>query len=233
MIINKIFFSSIILVLSLFAAFVSYEMYSKVKEAKFVQKNFELISKLKNKISTEYNLPLEEISRDDIIANLPNGTQWEKTLLLNSDSSSTLENSSFVTQEGSFEVEKKEKLKVLALEAVSFSNEIKTSDSSKYIFKPQELNNNTEYKNRQFIRVIKETIENIYISAPKNLAVYEELINSQVAKTNIYKDLSGIDTTSSTLTKKALYFSRSLVSSLKNEKSIKNAKVYNLIKDYL
>ncbi len=115
--IGNIWLSSALIVTAIFSASAMYKSYSDLQETRQIQENYEIISNIKTLLAKQYNKNPEDITRDEIIAHLPRGGNWEKVLLLDRNDSSTLENDSLVNSEGKFEISSDEKLKLLALKA--------------------------------------------------------------------------------------------------------------------
>ena len=114
---GNIWLSSALIVTAIFSASAMYKSYSDLQETRQIQENYEIISNIKTLLAKQYNKNPEDITRDEIIAHLPRGGNWEKVLLLDRNDSSTLENDSLVNSEGKFEISSDEKLKLLALKA--------------------------------------------------------------------------------------------------------------------
>jgi hypothetical protein len=114
---GNIWLSSALIVTAIFSAGAMYKSYSDIQEAKQIQEHYEIISEIKTLLAKQYNKNPNEITRDDIIANLPKGENWEKVLLLDRNKDSNLSNKELVNETGNFEISEDEKLKLLALKA--------------------------------------------------------------------------------------------------------------------
>jgi hypothetical protein len=114
---GNIWLSSALTVTAIFSASAMYKSYSDVQEAKQIQENYEIISEIKTLLAKQYNKNPQEITRDEIIANLPKGENWEKVLLLDRNKNSTLTNKEALNSKGNLEISQDEKLKLLALKA--------------------------------------------------------------------------------------------------------------------
>ncbi|MGE4382224.1 MAG: hypothetical protein AB7D41_03400 [Arcobacter sp.] len=114
---GNIWLSSALIVTAIFSAGAMYKSYSDIQEAKQIQEHYEIISEIKTLLAKQYNKNPDEITRDDIIANLPKGENWEKVLLLDRNKDSNLSNKELVNETGNFEISEDEKLKLLALKA--------------------------------------------------------------------------------------------------------------------
>ena len=147
--IGKIWLSSALIITAIFSSSALFKSYSGMQEAKQMQENYEIISDVKTLIATQYNKNPEEITRDEIIAHLPRGKNWEKILLLDRNESSSFsnENKISVNEYGKIEVSKDEKLKLFALKAKSKNiTDVSTvsfdSNTNKYAFDTGELEKN-------------------------------------------------------------------------------------------
>ncbi|WP_121627693.1 hypothetical protein [Poseidonibacter antarcticus] len=115
----NIWVSSALIVTLMFSAGAMYKSYSDVQEAKQVQEHYEIVSKIKTTLAKQYNKNPEEITREEIIAFLPDGGNWDKVLLLDRNSDSSLDNEDdiLINEDGNIEINEDEKLKLLALRA--------------------------------------------------------------------------------------------------------------------
>lgn len=114
---GNIWLSSALIVTAIFSTGAMYKSYSDIQEAKQIQEHYEIISEIKTLLAKQYNKNPDEITRDDIIAILPKGENWEKVLLLDRNKDSNLSNKELVNETGNFEISEDEKLKLLALKA--------------------------------------------------------------------------------------------------------------------
>lgn len=115
--IGNIWLSSALIITAIFSSSALYKSYSDIQEAKQIQENYEIISNIKTLLAKQYNKNPEDVTRDEIIAHLPSGGNWEKILLLDRNESSTLANKELINDEGKFEISEDQKLKLLALKA--------------------------------------------------------------------------------------------------------------------
>lgn len=114
---GNIWISSALIVVAIFSAGALWKSLSDIKEAKQIQEHYEIVKDIKTLIAKQYNKPIEEISRDDIIAHLPKGKNWEKVLLLDRDNSSNISNKALINNQGNITISEDEKLKLHALKA--------------------------------------------------------------------------------------------------------------------
>lgn len=129
--IGNIFISSALVVVVIFSTSALFKSLSDIKEAKEIQEHYEIVKDIKTLLAKQYNKNIEEITRDDIIANLPQGGNWEKVLLLDRNKSSKLSNQDkeFINKDANIEISEDEKLKLLALRA-KLKDTININDSN-------------------------------------------------------------------------------------------------------
>lgn len=132
---GNIWISSALVVIAIFSTGAIYKSYSDIKEAKQIQEHYEIVKYIKTKIALQYNLNPDEITRDDIIAHLPKGENWEKILLLDRDKSSNISNKELINAEGNITISADERLKVLALRAKLLDNSQIEKDGEEYNIK--------------------------------------------------------------------------------------------------
>ena len=145
---GNIWLSSVIIVTAIFSASAMYKSYSDIQAAKQIQEDYQIISEIKTLLAKQYNKNPQDITRDEIIANLPKGKNWEKVLLLDRNESSNLANKALVNSDGDFVISQDEKLKLLALKAklkniTDISTITVDSTTKKYTFNVGENNKNT------------------------------------------------------------------------------------------
>lgn len=114
---GNIWLSSALIVTAIFSAGAMYKSYSDIQEAKQIQEHYEIIFEIKTLLAKQYNKNPQDITRDEIIAHLPKGGNWEKVLLLDRQKDSNLSNKALVNEDGKIEISEDEKLKLLALKA--------------------------------------------------------------------------------------------------------------------
>ena len=145
---GNIWLSSALIVTAIFSASAMYKSYSDIQDAKQIQEDYQIISEIKTLLAKQYNKNPQEITRDEIIANLPKGKNWEKVLLLDRNEGSNLTNKALVNSDGDFVISQDEKLKLLALKAklkniTDISTITVDSTTKKYTFNVGENNKNT------------------------------------------------------------------------------------------
>ncbi len=154
---GNIWLSSALVVTAIFSASALYNSYSDIQEAKQIQEHYEIISEIKTLLAKQYNKNPQDITRDEIIAHLPKGENWEKVLLLDRNKDSNWTNKKLLKEDGQIEIIADEKLKVSALKAVSNNNSM-TLTNNKYTFTVGENNKNEIIKDIQIQNAIKKAI---------------------------------------------------------------------------
>ena len=245
---GNIWLTSALIVTAIFSASAVYKSYSDIQEAKQIQEHYQIISDIKNLLAKQYNKDPNEITRDEIIAELPSGGNWEKVLLLDRSTSSTISNKELVNTDGDFVLNESEKIKLLALKA-KLKNIIDISNisavDSKYIFQVGNYERNKFEKDK----VINNSVD-LAIQYLSNELLYEDTvstaditskINSAITKyipeTSIYYDFritpdEVIDDIELYNRKKA-YFQNKVKENLYTSKDTIKTKLYNLIKEQL
>ena len=127
--IGNIFISSALVVVVIFSTSALFKSLSDIKEAKEIQEHYEIVKDIKTLLAKQYNINIEDITRDDIIAYLPKGGSWEKVLLLDRQKNSNLSNKEFIDKNANIEISEDEKLKLLALRA-KLKDTININDSN-------------------------------------------------------------------------------------------------------
>ncbi len=127
--IGNIFISSALVVVVIFSTGALFKSLSDIKEAKEIQEHYEIVKDIKTLLAKQYNINIEDITRDDIIAYLPKGGSWEKVLLLDRQKNSNLSNKEFIDKNANIEISEDEKLKLLALRA-KLKDTININDSN-------------------------------------------------------------------------------------------------------
>ena len=132
--IGNIFISSALVVVVIFSTGALFKSLSDIKEAKEIQEHYEIVKDIKTLLAKQYNINIEDITRDDIIAYLPQGENWEKVLLLDRRKDSKLgSGKDFINEKANITISKDEKLKLLALKAklkdIQNTNELTEKDN--------------------------------------------------------------------------------------------------------
>jgi len=232
---GNIWLSSALTVTAIFSAGAIYKSYSDIQEAKQIQEHYEIISDIKTLIAKQYNKDPNEITRDEIIAHLPKGENWEKVLLLNRDKSSNLSNKELVNQSGDFEINEDEKLKLLALKAklkdtIDVSNI--TATNNKYTFEVGQQNKNSVIKDIDIEESITKSIqilseEILYKSGADKQTVLDTVIDEFIPYDKLYFLEDSTDDE-----KKAYFKSKIKERLYKNENALES-RLYRELKDIL
>lgn len=132
--IGNIFISSALVVVVIFSTGALFKSLSDIKEAKEIQEHYEIVKDIKTLLAKQYNINIEDITRDDIIGYLPQGENWEKVLLLDRRKDSKLgSDKDFINEKANITISKDEKLKLLALKAklkdIQNTNELTEKDN--------------------------------------------------------------------------------------------------------
>ena len=132
--IGNIFISSALVVVVIFSTGALFKSLSDIKEAKEIQEHYEIVKDIKTLLAKQYNINIEDVTRDDIIAYLPKGGNWEKVLLLDRRKDSKLgSDKDFINEKANITIIKDEKLKLLALKAklkdIQNTNELTEKDN--------------------------------------------------------------------------------------------------------
>lgn len=161
---GNIWLSSALIVTAIFSAGAMYKSYSDIQEAKQIQEHYTIISEIKTLLAKQYNKNPQEIKRDEIIAHLASGGNWEKILLLDRNSDSTWTNKELVNKDGNFDISPDEKLKLLALKAklknITDVNAVTLIDG-KYTFEVGENNKNVVSKDIDIEKSINIAIHSL------------------------------------------------------------------------
>lgn len=198
----------------------SYNSYLQIKEAKQIKENYELISSIKSLIAKQYNKEANDVTRDEIIAFLPQDNSWEKVLKISRENSAE----NFIDENGDLLLSEDEKIKLLALKS-KLKAIVDTSSLQKVsgVYKIDLVVNQESFQN-------DEEILYKSINKAKKYLVDEILYNNKTIDSNFINLVvntftpSGFDSGN---------FRNSLINSLKNSKSGDESMVYFKIKDYL
>ena len=245
--IGNIWISSALVVTAIFSASAIYKSYSDIKEAKQIQEHYEIISDIKILLAKQYNKNPQDITRDEIIAHLPKGANWEKVLLVNRNSDSSLSSDELVTISGDFILDEDQKIKLLALKAklknLTDVNSLSSSDGN-ITFEVINQDKNFIYKDTKISNQLKKTIEILDIKRVDilaNSAVFTTIIEDYTPYEDIYQNLrTDAEIASDTILsdeqikiRKRAFFRAKIEDALKNSKNSKDIQLYNSIKGLL
>ena len=244
---GNIWLSSTLVVTAIFSASALYNSYSNVQEAKQIQQNYEIISEIKTLLAKQYNKNPQDITRDEIIANLPKGENWEKVLLLDRNKDSNLSNKELVNSNGDFELSQDEKLKLLALKAklknITDVNAI-TPTSGKYTFAVGENNKNQIISDTEIEKSVNRAIHFLEMEILYSGQSVSDTMIKLMADTNkfipydqMYQDFKTTSETSITADelklRKQTYFKSKIKAKLYLNETAIETKLYEKLKDVL
>ncbi len=237
----NIWLTSALIVTAIFSASAMYKSYSDLNEAKQIQEHFEIITDIKILLAKQYNKNPNEITRDEIIAYLPKGGNWDKVLLLDRNNDSTLSEDELVNDDGQIEIDENEKVKLLALKA-KMNNSLATANMSatdgKYTF---DIAHNKSIKQKD--KTIEDSLnkaiyyaiqEAIYGTQTDYTTLSADMVDDFIPLSDMYHDLSDIGLVDDDeITKKKIYFKALLKQRLEKSLNPQEAKLYKLMKDEL
>lgn len=116
MLVNVFLTASIISAVVFFSMF-SFDYYVNLSQAKQIQETYDVISEIKKEIAKQYNKNPDDITRDELIAILPKGKNWEKLFLANRNDSLDFDENSFIDEDGNFIISQEDKLRLFALKS--------------------------------------------------------------------------------------------------------------------
>ncbi|QKF76237.1 hypothetical protein [Arcobacter defluvii] len=232
---GNIWLSSALIVTAIFSASAMYKSYSDIQEAKQIQEHYEIISEIKTLIAKQYNKNPQDITRDEIIANLPKGENWEKVLLLDRDKSSNLSNKELVNNDGDIVINESEKLKLLALKAklkdIIDVNSI-SATNNKYTFEVGQQNKNSVIKDIDIEDSITKAIDALAKDILYSTTTNKETVVNDVVDEFIPNDKLYFLEDSTEVEKKNYFKSKIKERLYKNENSLET-RLYKELKDVL
>ena len=249
----NIWISSALIVTLIFSAGAMYKSYSDVQEAKQVQEHYEIVSKIKTTLAKQYNKNPEEITREEIIAFLPDGGNWDKVLLLDRQSSSTLDNEDdiLINEDGNIKINENEKLKLLALKAklkdiinvdeveTTTENEGTENQKTFYTFEIGKNEKNNIINDIEIEKALTRAVDYLaqdilYGENASSLSQgeFNAIIEDLTPNDNIYLyDTEEEALSEESLTDKEKYFKTKLIEKLKRNESAIETKLYEKVKD--
>ena len=156
---GKILISSALIISLIFVASQIENSKSNIKEAKEIQEQYEIIKDIKTLIAKQYNISPENITKNDIIAHLPKGENWEKILLLDRQDT----NKKLVDDNANIVISEDEKIKLLALKAKLRDNfsSFETKNNTLNIDVGSALKNSVDYE-KALDRSVENTVSYLY-----------------------------------------------------------------------
>ena len=236
---GNIWLTSALIVTAIFSASAVYKSYSDIQEAKQIQEHYQIISDIKTLLAKQYNKNPKDITRDEIIAELPKGGNWDKVLLLNRNNDSTISNEEFINADGKLVLNENEKIKLLALKA-KLKNVTDLSGvlpiDNKYTFEVGKIEKNAVEKDKQ---IDKNILVAVNYLASQILYDNQDLdttltntINDFTPYDSIYQDF-GTTTDAELKLAKENYFKKRIKDKLGLNENSMETKLYYLLKDKL
>lgn len=237
----NIWLTSALTVTAIFSASAVYKAYSDLQEAKLVQEHYELVTDIKTLIAQQYNKNPQDITRDEIIANLPNGN-WDKVLLLDRQDDSDISNKELVNSDGQMVIDENDKIRLLALKAKlkdTLNTTTVTKSDEKYTFdvgfnrtikeKDTTISTNLDKAIYYMIQQILYNSDSVTI----NENFVTTTLNTFTPLNDIYQDMGTVANDTELETKKKEYFKGLIKERLKENKNSQEARLYTLLKDLL
>ncbi|BAK72049.1 hypothetical protein [Arcobacter sp. L] len=233
---GNIWLSSALIVTAIFSISAMYKSYSDIQEAKQIQEHYEIISEIKTLIAKQYNKNPQDITRDEIIANLPKGENWEKVLLLDRDKSSNLSNKELINSLGKIEISENEKLKLLALKAklkdIIDVNSIEVTNN-KYTFEVGQQNKNSVIKDIDIENSITNAIDALakdilYSTTTNKETVVNDVVNKFIPNDDKFYFLEDLKED-----EKKNYFKSKIKERLYKNENSQETRLYKELKDML
>jgi type II secretory pathway pseudopilin PulG len=251
---GNIWLPSVLIVTAIFSAGAMYKSYSDIQEAKQIQENYEIISNIKTLLAKQYNKNPQDITRDEIIANLPSGGNWEKVLLLDRNKDSNLLNKELVDEKGNFEISEDEKLKLLALKAklkniTDISSITADSTTKKYTFEVGKIEKNAVLNDIEIEKSLTRAVnalgvEILYsgVTSPSSSfldTILTKILEEFTPYDSMYQEfrtaseisVNTILDTSETLKRKKDYFKSKIKEKLEKNETAIESRLYLLLKD--
>jgi type II secretory pathway pseudopilin PulG len=251
---GNIWLPSVLIVTAIFSAGAMYKSYSDIQEAKQIQENYEIISNIKTLLAKQYNKNPQDITRDEIIANLPSGGNWEKVLLLDRNKDSNLLNKELVDEKGNFEISEDEKLKLLALKAklkniTDISSITADSTTKKYTFEVGKIEKNAVLNDIEIEKSLTRAVnalgvEILYsgVTSPSSSfldTILTKILEEFTPYDSMYQEfrtaseisVNTILDTSETLKRKKDYFKSKIKEKLEKNETAMESRLYLLLKD--
>lgn len=239
--IGNLWVSSAVAITIIFSASISYKSYQDIQNAKNIQQSFEIITEVKELIAKQYNKNPSDITRDEIIAFLPKGKNWEQILLSNRRDGS-IHQDALLDESGNFILDENEKIKLLALKAKlqEYGMQSSTSTNGNEVkFDIGMTDKNFIYKDKVFNSKLNKTIELIFLYIDSGSSVSEtiSMIDANTPFDYIYQDMKTSNELSLSVeeiqTRKKTYFKTKIKEKLLSSKNSRDMMIYNILKDEL
>ena len=247
MMLGNIWLSSAIAVVAIFSASVAYKSYSDLQDVKHMQESYEIIRDIKTLLAYKYSIDPQDISRDEIIALLPQGGNWEWLLLLDRTSSADLQNDALLQEDGTLQISEEDKLKLFALRAkLKESGNDNTGVSSSGVVGNRTFSldvgieeKNLSYKDEAIQKALQKVIHaSLYSIETITKTDYDTLVEDNIPYNLMYQDFSKDGETlplddDILKQRKEEYFKQRVLEVLLKSQSPRDVKLYNKLKSFL
>ena len=143
----NIFLTSALVVVAAVVSVSGYNYYLSILEAKQIQQTYDTVAEIKKILAKQYNKNPDEITRDELIAVLPKGKNWEKLFLSNPIDGQNMKNDSIIDENVNFVISQEDKLKLLAIKSklknmneLSYSTVDESNNTIKFSVSSEEKN---------------------------------------------------------------------------------------------
>jgi len=242
---GNIWLSSALIVTAIYSASSAYKSFSDAQEAKEIQENYQIITDIKTLLANQYNKNPDEVTRDEIMMHLPSGGNWEKVLLLNRNTNSTIDDDALVDEDGNFILNESEQLKLFALRAklqnISSNEEV---EDGTHTFQVGNIEKNIVSKNQSIDKNVEIAIEFLSreilyttLTTTEIIDKLETAISTYTPYSDIYQDMKESDTEVLTAVELAQrqeeYFKERIKEKLILNENAMETKLYYYLKDEL
>lgn len=246
MMLGKIWLSSAIAVVAIFSASVAYKSYSDLQDVKHMQESYEIIRDIKTLLAYKYSIDPQDISRDEIIALLPQSGNWEWLLLLERTSSADLQNDALLQEDGTLQISEEDKLKLFALRAKlkesgndNSVREVEISGKKNLILDVGIEEKNLSYKDEAIQKALQKVIDaSLYSIETITKTDYNNLVEDNIPYNLMYQDFLKDGETlplddDILKQRKEEYFKQRVLEVLLKSQSPRDVKLYNKLKSFL
>lgn len=243
---GNIWLSSAIAVVAIFSASVAYKSYSDLQDVKHMQESYEIIRDIKTLLAYKYSIDPQNISRDEIIALLPQNGNWEWLLLLDRTSSADLQNDALLQEDGTLQISEEDKLKLFALRAKlkesgndNSVSEVEISGKKNLILDVGIEEKNLSYKDEAIQKALQKVIHaSLYSIETITKTDYDTLVEDNIPYNLMYQDFSKDGETlplddDILKQRKEEYFKQRILEVLLKSQSPRDVKLYNKLKSFL
>lgn len=225
---GNIWISSALVITSIFTLFMVSKSYYDLKDAKEIQQSYELISQIKNNISSQYEKDLSEINKDEVLSFLPKNGVWENSILIDNEKE-------LLNDDGNLIINTDDKIKVFALESklsnLNTLNNVQESNGEKvYTITKQTFHKRDEQIKKEvlnlieslsYVTITESLLDELILDIPSNLLRYQLLSEDENLTQEEFE------------TKKKLYIKKLLKEKLENSTNLRDYQTYENCKDFL